>query len=524
MPPAKKRRRTAATTKTTSLVPAPQNSIQAFGRISKVDILPRYDVKKEQTDDVVSIAEHTEQQTAGFTNYKKRKFITVQEVELVDQPCTAAICPSSYIETRPDVRASPSPDSNVSTKERSAKAAHPSLTETPTKGARACLETITLASSSAATKDSVSLIKPTHSPSTSPDSANGNDLIHYSSNVLPEELLDLINLHSSFLTALSLHYAHHGFLTPADLRLLTPSIERSWGKRKVRVEDIRRIIRLLSKSPPFQKEGSRSNSASTLRLSDYGIGKICVEVTGVSPKCGFMPRPIDQKALNRNFVRNLKLSWETWNIDSNQTARIYDFIDKLPLAAITTCSSLRKISPLLAKGQRRLEDLKAGAIKPTKETLNPLATFFVDKCAKAPGNRKHSLLERIKAKELHQSALPAPPSQATLDRRSALQRLDEVVPVLNIMTNSGDKLTGTTVTDQKVSFTLPTLVQSLQNSLRNPISKSESENCIRLLAEDVAPEWVGLLKMGKVAGVVVHRAAQPGNLEMKRRLAACLSE
>lgn len=522
MPPAKKRRRTATATNHNSFVPAPQKGIQAFWKISKADISPRYNVKKEQTEGVVPIAHHTEQQTAGFTNDKKRKLVTVQEAELKDQSCTAVTSPLWDIKTRPTVRSSSPSDPNTPTKGHPHKPARPTLTETPTKGARRCLETLHLAFSSPSTEDSASSIEATTSPLTSPCSIKSHDSIGYSSNVLPEELLDLISLHSSFLTALSLHYAHHGSLTPADLRLLTPSIERSWGKRKVKAEDIRRIIGLLRNSSVSEQEGSRAKSTGILKLSDYGNGKICVEVTGISPKRGFIARPLNEKALNSVFVRNLQLSWDTWTIQSNQTARFHDFIDTLPLAAINICSSLRKITPLLAKGQRRLEDLKAGAIKSRKESVDPATAFSADKRTKATGNRKHSLLERIKAKELHQSTLPAPPSKADLDRKSALQRLDEVVPVLNILTHSGDRFSNTAVTDQKISFTLPTLVQNLQNSLRNPISKTESELCIRLLAEDVAPEWVGLLRMGKVAGVVVNRGAQPASSDMKRRLADCM--
>jgi hypothetical protein len=40
---------------------------------------------------------------------------------------------------------------------------------------------------------------------------------------LPAELVNLLALHSSFLTALSLHYAHNGVSSPADLRDITTS-------------------------------------------------------------------------------------------------------------------------------------------------------------------------------------------------------------------------------------------------------------------------------------------------------------
>ena len=53
-----------------------------------------------------------------------------------------------------------------------------------------------------------------------------------------------------------------------------------------------------------------------------------------------------------------------------------------------------------------------------------------------------------------------------------------------------------------VSFTMPTLVQHLQMSLRNPIGKEEVIGCVRILA-DLVPEWVGLKEVGKVLAVTI---------------------
>ncbi len=58
-------------------------------------------------------------------------------------------------------------------------------------------------------------------------------------------------------------------------------------------------------------------------------------------------------------------------------------------------------------------------------------------------------------------------------------------------------------TTRKISMLLPTLIQHLQNSLRNPISKEEAERSIRVLANDIAPDWIRVVKMGKMAVVVI---------------------
>jgi hypothetical protein len=166
------------------------------------------------------------------------------------------------------------------------------------------------------------------------------------------------------------------------------------------------------------------------------------------------------------------------------------------------------MSPLLAKGQRRLEDLRAGIIlkkQAGKETTITLQATDVN-------GRKPTLLERLKAKELRQSTLPAPPSKAERNRNAALHRLEEVVSVLSLLTTS------TSVGQQRVSFTLPTVLGKLRDSFKTPMSKEEGENCVRLLASDIAPEWLRVVRMGKVDAIVVNRDSRPSDLDIKERV------
>ena len=71
-----------------------------------------------------------------------------------------------------------------------------------------------------------------------------------------------------------------------------------------------------------------------------------------------------------------------------------------------------------------------------------------------------------------------------------------------------------------VSFTMPTLVQHLQMSLRNPIGKEEVIRSVKLLAE-VAPEWVGLKELGKMLGVTIKGEGLRKD-EMRRRMDSLL--
>ena len=196
------------------------------------------------------------------------------------------------------------------------------------------------------------------------------------------------------------------------------------------------------------------------------------------------------------------------SIKALEGASTTTFIQDLPLETISICSSLAKMSPLLAKGQRRLEDLRAGIILKKQAEKEKVTTLQEPN----KNGRKPTLLERLKAKELRQSTLPAPPSKAELSRNAALHRLEEVVSVLSLLTTS------TSVGQQRVSFTLPTVLGKLRDSFKTPMSKEEGETCVRLLASDIAPEWLKVVRMGKVDAIVVNRDNRPSDLDIKERV------
>lgn len=366
-----------------------------------------------------------------------------------------------------------------------------------------------------------------------------------------DELHDLIDLYSSFLTALSLHYAHNGWPTPADLRALRPSVERSWRRKRVSTDDVRRILGIAQViSAGSDQDEGKPGGLSDLSLIDYGNGKICIEMDADLQCQGlFQKRLLDEEALNRRFAKNLLRRWKTYRESCKSTsttaasaAAAGAFISQLPLASITLCPSIRKISPLLAKGQRRLEDLKAGAIRAQQKNsssppIQPCPNGSPQKTpatAAATTTRNDSLLSRIRAKQqLHQSTLSLSSDtethQASILRKSALQRLQEIIPVLEILTtttttsapfstsrcnsNSNSNSTSNSHSEPSLqtgscrtySYTMPSIVQHLQTSLRNPIAKDDAVRCVRLLASEVAPEWVRVREVGKVVGVTVRK-------------------
>lgn len=480
MPAAIKRRKVSATnSKNASSLGSKPSGLDAFTRVGKANSAGKAILEKNNFVDSIA--------TTNYSLGEKRKLVEIDEETTTEQPPTIEIAP---IERR---NIKPLPQRNLEALQSFPKTPNKpiadaqSFSDTPTNGARSLLNQLFVSKAptkSAFSKDGIYSTRP-QSISTPPQE-------------LPTELLDLINLHAAFLTALSLHYAHNGTHSPADLRLLCPNVARTWGKRGVTLEDIRRSLGVMNGDIP---EDTKDNRISRLSLSDYGHGKICIEIRTGTGKTGRLPRPVNENLLNEIFVDELKKAWKERTLEE----KLEEFIEALPLEPITPCSSLSKMSPLLAKGQRRLEDLKSGIIiKNTTKEKKPLI--------ETTNSARPTLLERLRAKQLQRSTLPPPPSKEELARKAALQRLDEVVAVLTMISTS------TSLGQQRISFTLPTILGKLKDSFKTPISKEEGATAVRLLAQEIAPEWVRIVKMGKVEAVVVNRDGRPSEIDIKERV------
>ena len=518
MPSMTKRRKVSGLTTRSLATPATQQNIQAFGKISKSqardskkgllgknsaathskDVSNGENSKKRKLESIFGPANHDEGEKA-LSLRKRAQPIDGSSGRLVE---TSANSPATPSDDEPQEK-TPSPPSNA---------------ETPSKCARSCLESLALASSSPSDPNpSVGAIRPGTPPSSLASAESG-------SHQLPDELQDLVNLYSSFLTILSLHHAHHGSLAPVDLRNLGPSIERAWKKRRVTPHDVRRILAI------GRPEGVNGlERAAPLYLSDYGHGKVCVEIADHLDSRTDTRRPVDEEHLNTVFLRNLERRWTCYKTENPADPSPSDFLASVALLPITPCASLSKIAPI-SKGQRRLEDLKAGAIKAQQKPLSATSanpTVLPLSKPKQTSTRSTDLFSRLKAKQLHQSTLSPPPSPETLARKSALQRLREITPVLESLAFSSKKhanddaaTISTKSSPHPVSFTMPTLVQHLQMSLRNPIGKEEVIRSVRVLAE-VAPEWVGVKEVGRMLGVTIKSAGLQRH-ELRRKIEGLL--
>lgn len=362
---------------------------------------------------------------------------------------------------------------------------------------------------------------------------------------LPAELLNVLALHSSFLTALSLHYAHNGTSTPADLRDLTSSVTLVWRQRKVTYDDIRLLIGVLNYGP--------DGSNNPYHLSDYGHGKIVLETKENSSLLDGMTG-VNERALTDMFKEGLDALWAQWctsqkmamrpiatpkrgrgrpkKTDSKQVllenflddTSISNFLAQLPLADIETCASLNAIAPLQEKGRKRLREFKESVQQGRTQKKRHVSGKENEPAVSQPTQaqptqakitefaavRKTNLLDRILAKQEAAKCGPAAPTAAELQRRAALQRSEEVLGVLSLLCANRPGV--------RVSFSTTTVLQQLRGSIRSPISKEEALKCIEVIANEVAPGHVSLINMGSISSVVVVPAMRP--MDVKSRLIA----
>ncbi|KAF2840147.1 hypothetical protein M501DRAFT_918368, partial [Patellaria atrata CBS 101060] len=319
---------------------------------------------------------------------------------------------------------------------------------------------------------------------------------------LPHELQNLLSLHASFLTSLSLHYAHNGTATPVDLNTLMPSISKLWRKRRVLLLDLRRTLHILQTASSNPRNPAVAQAAN-LKLADYGRGKICLEMS-VQRNPGLRSGHIDENALNALFTKGLMQTWTSWRSSPSHAASpAEDFVAQLPLAPITVCASIAKVRPLLQKGQQRLEDLKTSTAQlkasetAKRDALQQTSMNTQNKTPAALQNRATALLDRILAKQSALAFAPAGPNKEQQERAAALHRVEEVVGVLGLL--AAGKGTGL----GRVSFGMQALCQAVQGSVRNSISVEEAGRVVRVIADEVAPGFVKLVRTGSVVGVVI---------------------
>ena len=318
---------------------------------------------------------------------------------------------------------------------------------------------------------------------------------------LPQVLAELASLHRAFMKTVVIHIAHNGPHAPIDIRAIAPNISRAWGKRQVTIEDIRRCIAVQN----FPATSGDASHTSPFVMTDFGRGRVCVEM---DPK--ITDTSINEGQLGLRFEESLRALCAERAVDEMSEVDIPMgslSLDDVPKAPITLCETVLKSNPVLAKGQRALSELKNGIV--VKQQQQKDAKDLASNALKNDGT-KMSLLDRIRFKQLAKSQLPLPPSGPELERRAALQRVKDVAAMVSMLSLAKAV--------PRQSFTMTAILEKLKDSLRMPISKEEGANCVRLLAREVAPEWIKVVTIGGKETVVVQRSNEPIDMVIQERV------
>lgn len=302
---------------------------------------------------------------------------------------------------------------------------------------------------------------------------------------LPPELAELILLHKAFLKTTMIHIAHSRSDVPLDINELAPHIARSWKKRQVTVEDIRRCIAIQSYS-----------SESPFIVSDYGRGKVCVEL-----RSGYDSAAVKEDVLCKQFLENLKAICARHAADQMTDVEVpleSLSLGDLPKAAIANKSTIAS-NPILNKGVKVLDAFKNDLLARQQEKQAQQKTAEMLN----PDGSKMSLLDRLRSKQLAAASAPAAPTSAEMQRRAALNRVSEIAATVSMLSLTNP------VSLPRQAFTMFAIAEKLKDSLRVPMAREEAITCVRLIANEVAPEWLRLVTIGGRENVVIQRNGEP---------------
>ncbi|KAG5925119.1 hypothetical protein E4U42_004458 [Claviceps africana] len=310
--------------------------------------------------------------------------------------------------------------------------------------------------------------------------------------LLPSDLAELIALNKAFLKTMTIYIAHNGCSSPVDIRLIAPDVARTWGKRQVTVQDIRRCIAIQSHRQPAH--------APRFIVTDYGRARLCVEVVPGSEGIRF-----DQDRMCREFEDNMR-AWCAEQAMNQMTdvdiplARMT--LSDLPQAVIQDKGDGTKINPLFARGQKALDDLRTD-MTAKKQEQHEKSRAGDQSAPLNPDGTRMGLLDRLRHKQLAKANEPLPPSGPEMQRRAALNRVADVAATISMLSLSNPMAT------PRQAFTMMAITDKLRDSLRVPLSREEAMTCVRLIATEIAPDWVRIVSIGERENVVIQRHGQP---------------
>lgn len=337
---------------------------------------------------------------------------------------------------------------------------------------------------------------------------------------LPPHLAEILDLHKAFMKTLTFHIAHHGTASPIPVNDILPNITRTWGKRNVSVRDIEQLVAL---------HGQRDSSDPALLHVTQAHGRVCIVATASSATIS-----LNGEALSRTVADNLlelaRATTDTDMVDAQDVLANLSLTHHLQPGAGHVLSrrlghsatggggegdSQGPRDHLMAKGHAALSEFKSGiAAKQQEREAKQVAaaTPMLN-----PDGTKMGLLDRLRHKQLAKANGPLPPSGPELERRAALNRVSDIAATISMLSLSNP------MSLPRQAFTMAVIMEKLKDSLRTPISKEEGAACVRLIASEVAPEWLRIVAIGGRENVVVQRLGQPIDRIIKERVQKLLN-
>ena len=321
---------------------------------------------------------------------------------------------------------------------------------------------------------------------------------------LPECLQELTELHKHFLTAFSIHCAHNGTATPADMGAIQQSVTRLWKKRVVTTQDLQRMLAI------YEIEDAETGTQSEVKHN----------------KCPFKLVILGVGSNACNTVEYIK----TCYLDEHQETCLYENAIRRFSSTDTTSASI----PLLAftrgtQTQRRQQ--KATALRehilnkappqaqprpqPQEADMSSLTIKDATTPVTTPSalkSRTLSLFDRVKAKQTLLASTSTPTAQQVL-RKHAIGRIAEVVEILRMR----QQQSSVGRSGGRVSFSSKQVVEVIKQSMSVPVGDEEVRACLEMLSRDVPGRWLTEWRVGDVKGVVLEGVGSSG-VEVKKLL------
>lgn len=365
----------------------------------------------------------------------------------------------------------------------------PTPSATPSKSASALFDTLKLSAN-----DSENQSEPIGSYATPPITPSSSHSKGYvESQAHPQSLQDLSRLLAAFLSAISLYLAHHGEASSLFLSDLLPVITQTWRKREVTEHDVRLVLGLQDEL--FKIVDNGRDCSKSLETMQFSASNLVMK----------------QQELCARFDASIARRWKRWSATAGLDTE-ESFFESLPLAEIhqsATDASSRRPN----KGQRRLEMFRQDSAKARQDSTSASRATLASaesKTSAGVSNRANSLLDKVLVKQRLAASGPRPPTAQEMARNAALDRIEEAAMTMSLLVG----------TKPRVSHSMQGMIKHLQDSLRNSISKEEAVLCLELMATNVMPGYISLIKNGGLCGVVIKRAGKPSSAALERALIA----